>query len=248
MITAIIIEDEAKSRLSLRQKLLDYCDGVTIVAEAENGRQGIEMINQHKPQLVFLDIEMPLMNAFDMLQQLPQKNFHIIFTTAYNQYAIKAIRYAAFDYLLKPVDIEELKLSIEKIGRHVSLSEQQSKIEALHHNLILSKGLKKLGIPTAEGLLFFDIDNIVRLEAKSNYTLIFFNHQPKLLSSKTMKDFEELLPKDIFFRPHHSHIINLEFIKRYIRGDGGQIELKDGACVDLARRKKDHFLKIIGLF
>lgn len=246
MITAIIIEDEAKSRLSLRQKLLDYCKQLTVVAEAVNAQEGIRLIEQHQPQVIFLDIEMPLMNGFDMLQQIPNKNFHIIFTTAYNQYAIKAIRYAAFDYLLKPVDIEELKSAVEKISSQISVTEQEKKIETLHQNLVLNKGLNKIAIPASEGLLFFDIKNIVHLEANSNYTNIFFNNRPKLVSSKTLKDFEELLSKDIFFRCHHSHIINMEFIKKYIRGDGGQIELQDGTCVDLARRKKEEFLKLIG--
>ena len=246
MITAIIIEDEAKSRLSLRQKLLDYCKAITVVAEADSGQKGIELIEQYQPQVIFLDIEMPLMNGFDMLQQIPLKNFHIIFTTAYNQYAIKAIRYAAFDYLLKPVDIEELKMAVEKISQHISVTEQDKKVETLHQNLVISKGLNKIAIPTAEGLLFFDIKNMVHLEANSNYTTIFFSNRPKLISSKTLKEFEELLPKEMFFRCHHSHLINLGHIKKYIKGDGGQIELQDGTCVDLARRKKDEFLKLTG--
>ena len=246
MITAIIIEDEAKSRLSLRQKILDYCKAITVVAEADSGKKGIELIVQYQPQAIFLDIEMPLMNGFDMLQQIPVKNFHIIFTTAYNQYAIKAIRYAAFDYLLKPVDIEELKAAVEKISHHISATEQEKKVETLHQNLVISKSLNKIAIPTADGLLFFDIKNMIHLEANSNYTSIFFINRSKLVSSKTLKEFEELLPKEMFFRCHHSHLINLGYIKKYIKGDGGQIQLQDGTCVDLARRKKDEFLKLIG--
>jgi len=246
MIKAIIIEDEARSRQSLRKKLVDYCPQVNIVAEAESGQQGIALIEQHLPQVVFLDIEMPLMNGFEMLQQIPKKNFHIIFTTAYDQYAIKAIRYSAFDYLLKPVDIEELIMAVEKISSSISATEQEKKVETLHHNLVLSKELNKIAIPTSGGLLFFEIKNITHLEAHSNYTHIFFNNRSKLISSKTLKDFDELLPSTMFFRTHHSHVINLSCIKKYIKGDGGKIELLDGTFIDLARRKKEAFLKMIG--
>ena len=175
---------------------------------------------------------------------LHEKNFHIIFTTAYDQYAIKAIKYAAFDYLLKPIDIEELKLAISKIH-----SPQQTynskKLELLYQNL-QKNNFNKIAISTLEGLLFFNIADIVHLEASSNYSTIYFTNHPKLVASKTLKDFEELLPGDIFFRPHHSHIINLNYIKRYLKGDGGQIEMVNGNYVDVSRRKKEEFLKTIG--
>ncbi|WP_221887927.1 LytR/AlgR family response regulator transcription factor [Chitinophaga polysaccharea] len=183
MLTAIIIDDEKKGRVALREKLHDYCPEIELLGEAADGAEGLHLIQEQKPDIVFLDIEMPIMNGFEMLHQLPQKDFHLIFTTAYNQYAIKAIRYAAFDYLLKPVDIEELKSAIQRV------------------------------------------------------------REQSLLASRTMKDFEELLPADIFFRTHHSYIINLRYIKRYIRGEGGQIELENGAYVTVARRKKDELLK-----
>ena len=246
MITTIIIDDEPKGRLAIRQKLSTYCSNVQVMAEAANGKEALVLIQKHQPQLVFLDIEMPVMNGFEMLNAISEKNFHIIFTTAYDQYAIKAIRYAAFDYLLKPVDIEELIMAVEKISSSISATDQDKKVETLHHNLVLSKELNKIAIPTSEGLLFFEIRNITHLEAHSNYTHIFFNNRTRLISSKTLKDFDELLPSTMFFRTHHSHVINLSCIKKYIKGDGGKIELLDGTFIDLARRKKEAFLKMIG--
>jgi two-component system LytT family response regulator len=184
------------------------------------------------------------MDGFDMLHRLPQKNFDLIFTTAYDQYAIKAIKYAAFDYLLKPIDIEELKLAVSKSNSPNRNTEK--KLEVLDQNLHGKSNLNKIAISSMDGLLFFNITDIVHLEASNNYTSIYFINHPKLIASKTLKDFEDLLPPDIFFRTHHSHLINLNYIKRYIKGDGGQIEMHDGTCIDVSRRKKEDFLKAMG--
>jgi two-component system, LytTR family, response regulator len=246
MLTAIIIDDELNGRIALKQKLHDYCPIVEIVAEAENGREGIEKIQKYVPELVFLDIEMPEMDGFEMLINIPDKKFHLVFTTAYDHYAIKAIKYAAFDYLLKPIDIDELKMTIERIVNLPEPTLINKKLETLEQNLLTKPFLNKIAIPTVEGLLFFDISHIVHLEAHSNYTVIYFEDQSKLMASRTLKEFEEILPGDIFFRPHNSHIINLNFIKRYLRGDGGQVELKNGTYILVSRRKKDEFLKVIG--
>ncbi len=243
---AIIIDDEAKGRLALKEKLKQYCPGIDVIAEAANGKEGIEVIEKLHPNIIFLDIEMPVMNGFEMLNNISDQNFHIIFTTAYDQYAIKAIKYAAFDYLLKPIDIEELKTAI---SRTMACETDQTKkqIELLkQNNLHPKKQLNKLAVPTLDGLLFYEINDIIHLEANSNYTQIYFNNQSKILASKTLKDFEELLPEEKFFRVHHSHLINLNYIKKYIRGDGGQIELQNGTYVDVSRRKKEEFLKAIG--
>ena len=216
------------------------------MAEATNGQEALMLIQHHKPQLIFLDIEMPRMNGFEMLNELPEKNFHIIFTTAYDQYAIKAIKYAAFDYLLKPIDIEELRTAVSKIDAKENTQTKQQ-VELLSQNILQpKKQLSRLAIPTLEGLLFLSISDIIHLEANSNYTNIYLNGKIKVTASKTLKEFEEMLPEDIFFRTHHSHLINLNFIKRYIKGDGGQIELQNGTYIDVSRRKKDEFLKAIG--
>ncbi|MEO7983073.1 MAG: LytTR family DNA-binding domain-containing protein [Bacteroidota bacterium] len=246
MITAILIDDEPKGRLALREKLSAYCPEINLVAEAGNGLEGLLLIKQYSPKLIFLDVEMPKMNGFEMLNSLPEKNFHIIFTTAYDQYAIKAIKYAAFDYLLKPIDIEELKTAISRIDAEKN-KQTRRQVELLQQNMQHPKKLlHKLAIPTLEGLLFYDINEIIHLEANSNYTNIYLINKNKITASKTLKDFEELLPGDIFFRTHHSYLINLNYIKRYIKGDGGQIELQNGVYVDVSRRKKEEFLKAIG--
>ncbi|MGB3078281.1 MAG: LytTR family DNA-binding domain-containing protein [Saprospiraceae bacterium] len=245
MITAIIIDDERKGRNALKQKLKEYCPQVELLGEAENGGEGLMLIEKHNPVIVFLDIEMPMMNGFEMLQNLPAKNFHLIFTTAYDQYAIKAFKYAAFDYLLKPIDIEELQMTIKKAEQQIALNNTAERLETLTHNLAGKNQLQKIAIPTMEGLLFFNLSDIVYLEAESNYTTLHFVNHPKLIASRTMRDFEELLPSDMFFRTHNSYIINLNFIKRYLKGDGGQIEMQNGHFVDVARRKKEEFIKMI---
>jgi two-component system LytT family response regulator len=244
MLTAIIIDDESRGRLALRQKLMDYCPDVTVTGEAGDGEEGLRLIGQLQPAIVFLDIEMPRMNGFDMLLQVRRQNFHLIFTTAYDHYAIRAIRFAAFDYLLKPIDIEELRTVIQRIRSNEQPDDAAMRLEALAHNL--KHTLNKIAISTIDGLLFFNIDDIIHIEAQSNYTVFSFVNRPKLTVSKTLKEFEDLLPADLFFRPHHSHIINLKFIKRYIRGDGGQIEMQNGEYVDVSRRKKEEFLKLMG--
>ena len=244
MVTAIIIDDEENGRFALKQKLQDYCTDIQLLGEAENGEEGIRLIEKHKPRVVFLDIEIPRMDGFQMLHRLTEKNFHLIFTTAYDQYAIKAIKFAAFDYLLKPIDIEELKLAVSRINEMPQTTEK--KLSALEHNFQEKNVFNKIGIPTMEGINFFDINDIIHLEAHSNYTTIYFVNHPKLIASKTLKEFEELLPGDIFYRPHHSHIIQLKYIKRYLKSDGGQVEMQNGNIVDIARRKKDEFLNIIG--
>jgi len=209
MITAIIIDDEVIGRLALREKLAAYCPQVQVLAEAPDGHNALLLIQHHKPKLIFLDIEMPRMNGFEMLNALSEKNFHVIFTTAYDQYAIKAIKYAAFDYLLKPIDIEELKNAVDKISNTVN-HQTGKQAELLQENIQHpKKQLNKLAIPTLEGLLFFDINDIIHLEANSNYTFIHFSGKPKITASKTLKEFEEILPENIFFShpsfaPHQS--------------------------------------------
>ncbi len=245
MITAIIIDDEQKGRSALRQKLKQYCPGVHVLGEGSSGTEGIQLIASLKPKIVFLDIEMPGMNGFEMLNHIGAHSCQIIFTTAYDQYAIKAIKYAAFDYLLKPIDIEELKSAVENAEKQLSHHTTEERLETLVQNLAGNAQMQKIAIPTMEGLLFINLTDIVYLKAESNYTIIHCNHQPKIIASRTLGSFEELLPSSTFYRPHHSYLINLNYIKRYIKGDGGQIEMENGEYVDVARRKKEEFIKLM---
>jgi two-component system, LytTR family, response regulator len=243
----IIIDDEMSSRNTLRQKITTYCKDLEIVTECENGESGIEAIDRVKPDIVFLDVEMPRMNGFVMLQNLKNRDFELIFTTAYDHYAIRAIRYSALDYLVKPIDIEELKAATTKAVEKRNQHSPNERIETLLHNLLDEKSPdNRIAIPSQEGLQFVEIANIIYLEAESNYTIIYVKDGPKITVSKTLKDFEELLSQQLFIRIHHSHIINKKHIQKYIRGEGGQVIMSNGKILDVARRKKEEFMRAIG--
>jgi two-component system LytT family response regulator len=246
-LTAILIDDESNSRNSLRQKLISYCPDVNIIAEAENGEEGIKSIEQHKPDIVFLDVEMPRMNGFAMLQQLQHRNFELIFTTAYDHYAIRAIRFSALDYLVKPIEVDTLKEAVERAREKKQTNSPNPRIETLLYNLLDEKNIHaRIAIPSMEGLQFLEIADIIYLEAESNYTFINLQATPRVTVSKTLKDFEELLPAAIFIRIHHSFIINKNHIRKYLKGEGGQVLMSNGKMLDVARRKKEEFMKAIG--
>lgn len=243
---AIIIDDEASSRNALLQKLRTHCPNVLVIAECEDGETGIAMIEKEKPGIVFLDVEMPRMNGFLMLQQLHYKDFELIFTTAYDHYAIKAIRFSALDYLVKPVESNELVSAVQRAAEKRKHSPQGNRIENLLHNIAEEKEMEnRIAIPSMEGLLFINISDIIYLEAESNYTFIYVAGDKKYTVSKTLKEFEELLPSPFFIRIHHSHLINKKEVQRYIRGEGGQVVMKNGVTLDVSRRKKEEFLKAV---
>jgi two-component system, LytTR family, response regulator len=252
MLKAIIIDDERSSRNALRQKLGNHCPEINIIAECENGEEGIKSIEEKKPDIIFLDVEMPRMNGFTMLQQLQQRNpmaigFEIIFTTAYDHYAIKAIKYSALDYLVKPVEVADLKLAVEKAAAKRKNSNSNPALEMLLQNLMnKEKEQHHIAIPCMDGLQFVETGNIIYLEAESNYSIFHLAGNKKITVAKTLKDFEELLPSSIFFRIHHSYIININCIEKYSKGEGGQVLMKNGVTLDVARRKKEAFMKMIG--
>lgn len=247
MLTAILIDDETSSRNALRQKLTNYCPGVDIIAECENGEQGIAGIETKKPDIVFLDVEMPRMNGFTMLQQLKNKDFEVIFITAYDHYAIKAIKVSALDYLVKPVEIEDLKLAVEKATQKRRQPAVNNRVELLLQNFLDEKTARqRIAIASMDGLIFVITDDIIYLEANSNYTNFYLTGNRKITASKTLKDFEELLPDTVFIRIHHSYLINKNGVEKYIRGEGGQVVMKNGVTLDVARRKKEEFIKAIG--
>ena len=231
----------------MRQKLLKHCIDVIIIGECENGEEGIENIEKKKPDIVFLDVEMPRMNGFTMLQQLKNKNFEVIFVTAYDHYAIKAIRYSALDYLIKPVEVEDLKNAVNRALEKMNIAKPNARLELLLENIVTEKPkFTRIAIPTAQGLQFIKIDEIIYLEASTNYTKFHLYNNVKYTVSKTLKEFEDILPADIFIRIHNSHIINKNYVEKYIRGDGGQVVLSNSAVLDISKRKKAEFLKAIG--
>src|SRR6185503_547660 len=247
MLKAILIDDEESNLSSLKEKITSYCPQVQISAICDNAAKGIEAIDSLHPDIVFLDIEMPVMNGFVMLQQLTYKNFELIFTTAYDHYAIKAIRYSALDYLVKPIEIDDLKTAVFKAEEKRNRSYPNPQIELLVEQLVNKKNsFTRIAIPTTEGLQFIRTEEIVYLEASINYTHIYCEGGKKYFVSRTLKDFEDMLPVEIFLRIHNSYIINKNFAEKYIRGDGGQVVLSNGVILDVAKRKKSEFLKAIG--
>lgn len=247
MLKAVLIDDEESNLSSLKEKLASYCPQVQVIAACDNATKGIDAIDSLHPHIVFLDIEMPVMNGFIMLQQLIYKNFELIFTTAYDHYAIKAIRYSALDYLVKPIEIEELKAAVAKAEEKRNHSYPNPQIELLVEQLINKKNsFNRIAIPTTEGLQFIKVDDIIYLEASINYTHIYTTGQNKYIVSRTLKDFEDMLPAEIFLRIHSSYIINKNFAEKYIRGDGGRVVLSNGVTLDVSKRKKSEFLKAIG--
>ena len=192
MLTAIIIDDESNSRNALRQKLSNHCPDVMIIAECENGEEGIKSIDEKRPDIVFLDVEMPRMNGFTMLQQLQNKNFEVIFITAYDHYAIKAIKFSALDYLLKPVEEEDLKTAVEKVTQKRKQPAVNNRVELLLQNFLdEKKEHQRIAISSMEGLQFVPTEDIIYLEANSNYTSFFLTGNRKIIATKTLKDFEE---------------------------------------------------------
>ena len=245
MLKAVLIDDDESNLSSLSEKLAKHCPQIQIVARCDNGENGITAIEGLQPDVVFLDIEMPVMNGFLMLQKLTYKNFGLIFVTAYDHYAIKAIRYSALDYLVKPVEIAELQLAVNKAEENRKGQHSQQQIELLLEQLS-KKQSRRIGIPTTDGLQFANVEDIAYLEATDNYTHISLSNNQKLLVCRTLKDFEEMLPTETFVRIHHSTIINKFYVERYIRGDGGQVIMRNGAVLDVSKRKKSDFLQSFG--
>lgn len=243
-IKSIIVDDEPGNVVTLTELLTEYCNEIEIIGTASNALQAHDLIKKTDPQLVFLDIEMPYGNAFDLLDKIVPVTFEVIFITAFNNYAITAFKYAAIDYILKPVNIIELKEAIKKVRKRLEDKSINTRINSLLTNLKPeNQSAQKIALPTIEGFRFEDVNNITHLEAQGSYTTVFFKAGNKELVSKAIKHFEDILPVSIFCRVHHSHIININYIKKYYKGRGGYVEMEDGTTVEISTRKKDDFLE-----
>ena len=245
LLKAILVDDEPSSLQNLQQKLVEFCPDIKIVATPNKPEEALFLIRHYKPDVIFLDIEMPRMSGFRLLEELKETEAEIIFTTAYNHYAIDAIRISAFDYLVKPISVEDLQNAVNRLMiQHKR--QTQEKLNILRKSLQESKSQEdSIAIPTSEGMEFISIRNIIRIESSSNYSRLYLLNGQILLVTRLLKDFEEMLLPYRFFRVHHSHVINLSYIKKYIRGEGGQVVMQNGDVIDVARRKKDEFLKLI---
>ena len=247
MIKAIIIDDEPDCCEVLTILLEKHCPEIKVVSTCYSAEQGIAAIMDNAPQLVFLDIEMPHMNGFKLLEALPSINFEIIFTTSYDQYAIKAIRFSALDYLLKPIDREELQAAIAKAAKRLQHPlPQQLEILIQKFNHQVNK-VNRIALPTTEGLQLISLDSIISCASSSNYTILLMKENQKLTVSRTLKDIEEMLDDYNFMRVHHSYLVNVNEIRKYIRGEGGNLIMSDGSSVDVSRSKKDMLLKKLQL-
>lgn len=245
MIKALIIDDEEHC-IEVLENLLAANEGnlVEVSGRAKTVRDGIESIARLEPDLVFLDMQIGEKTGFDLLRALPEINFEIIFTTAFEKFALQAIKFSALDYLLKPIDGDELNTAIMKLLNKKSKIKTADKIDLLLQNTQKSDELfKKIIVPTFSGFEFMDIRDIIRCESESNYTTIYVKDKQKIVVSKTLKDFEEMLRDYHFFRVHNSHLINLDYIRRYRKGKGGSVILMDGTEIDVSTRRKDDFLK-----
>jgi two-component system, LytTR family, response regulator len=244
---SLIIDDEPKNVRILKKLLEDYCPQVEVIGDADDAKMAYSTIRELKPELVFLDIEMPYGNAFDLLDKLLPIDFEIIFITAFDDYSLKAFKYSALDYLLKPVDIEELKAAVKKASEKITGKNINLQLGNLLSNLKNSQvTLQKIALPHADGIVFINVEEIIRCEANGNYTIIYADSKEKITASKTIKDYEELLPPGIFCRIHNSHIINLNRIKKYHRGRGGFVVMDDGTSIEVASRRRDEFLAKFG--
>ena len=242
MIKAVIVDDEPFCCSSLVILLERYCPEVKVTGIYHSGDDALQAIPEHHPQIVFLDIEMPGMNGFEMLEKLPAIDFEIIFTTSYDQYAIKAIRFSALDYLLKPIDREELQKAVQKVierSHHPFPQQLEILLQKIHQPI---SSAQKIALPSMEGLQMIDVNSIISCASDSNYTIFFIRNKKKLVVSRTLKEIEEMLEEYPFLRVHNSYLINLNEIDKYIKGEGGYLVMSDGSNIDVSRSKKETLL------
>ncbi|HAE29857.1 MAG TPA: DNA-binding response regulator [Flavobacteriales bacterium] len=250
MLKAIIVDDEEKNREGLARMIDQFCHDVAVVGKAESASAAKKAIQEHQPDLVFLDIEMPGGNGFSLLEEMPNPNFQVIFTTAHADYAIKAIKFAALDYLLKPININELKTAVEKAIINMNAAQDGSllkkKIEVLKDNR-KNEGFdfEKIALPTSDGIDFYEIREILRCEADRAYCKFHMLNGQKVVVSKPLKEFEDLLEECNFFRVHKSNMINLNQIKKYVKGKGGYLILSDDSHVDVSVRRKEALMDVL---
>lgn len=244
MIRAILVDDEPSNTRILEKMIDQFCSGITIVGKADNGKKALEVIRREKPDLVFLDIEMPYGNAFQLLDSLKPIEFEIIFVTAFDSYMLKAIRYCALDYLLKPVDINEVKAAVNRAFQRLAVKNaNRLQLEnLLNHLKNPNVSVEKMALPIKEGFVFQDIQDIMRCEAKGGYTIFHIHNGEKILACHNIKEYEDLLPETDFCRIHISHIVNLKFVRKYLKGRGGYIEMSDGTVLEVAIRRKEEIL------
>lgn len=244
MIRAVLVDDEDRARNTLRALLAEFCPDVEVVGEASNAPDAVLTINKVKPELVFLDIEMPEYNGFEMLDFFREIDFQIVFVTAYSEYAVRAFEVSAVDYLLKPIDVSGLQVAMEKVRTRQEHTAIHQRLE-LMKDAMQNEDIRKMAVPMADGLLFVEVADIVVLEADGAYTNIFLKNGSKILVSKKLGFFEDILKtRKAFFRTHRSSLININFVKKFIRGESS-IVMENNNVVTLSRDRKADFEELL---
>lgn len=245
-INALIVDDEQKSRSSLRKLLADFCTGVTVVAEASDINAAQSLIEQLKPNLVFLDVEMPFGNGFDLLERLPAIDFEVVFITAYSQYAVDAFKYASIDYILKPIDIDTLTRAVERVSAHL-----RNKQSISNYKLLLQQVQKqtdgdiRIQLSAIREQHLVKCSEIICCVADGSYTNVYMTEGRKFYSSRNLKQFVEELPVSIFYRIHNGHLVNMNHVEKIIKGHGGSVVMSDGKELEIAVRRKEDFLQVL---
>lgn len=245
MIKALIVDDEANNRENLNTLLAEYCTEVEMIGMADSVDSAFRIIKSQKPDLVFLDIKMPRKNGFALLEQIGEVDFEVIIVTAYDQYAIQAVKFCAIDYLLKPIDVVELAQAVNNVAKRVDQKQENERLKQLVSQLN-NKGLStKIGLASQNKIDFVEIASISRFEADNNYTHVFLDNQVKMTISKTLKEFEELLRDHSFIRIHQSHLVNPAHIQSLQKSDGGYVQMLDDSILPISRARKNEILALI---
>jgi two-component system LytT family response regulator len=247
MLRSIIIDDEPQNAAILKNDLAQYCPAVEVVSVCYSAKEGIMAIKKEKPDLIFLDIEMPWMNGFEMLEVLGEIYFSVIFTTAHDQFAAKAFRISAVDYLLKPIDAGDLKEAVRKAQQKVEQQQGHANIENLLRNFKQPSSQQKIALPYRDGYEFVEVTHIIYCQAEGAYTKVFLDNKKYIVVSKTLGDIEELLPTDLFQRIHHSTVVNLDYVTHFVRSDGGYVKLQTGENLIVSKSKKEAVMERLGL-
>ena len=245
-IRTVIVEDERKSLLTLETLLERYCPEIVIIGSARSVEEGVLALRDLNPELVFLDISMPDGDAFDLLNSLPKISFEIIFITAYNNFALKAFEFSALHYLLKPVNYLDLQEAVSRYQRIRPSPELNGRLEVMKSTL--ANNFDKISLPTGDGLIFIEIDRIVRIEASHNYSIFYLSNKESIIVTRASNHYENLLRDHHFVRIHSAHLVNLRFVRKYIKGQGGSVLLTDGTSITVARARKTSFLESLKCF
>jgi len=242
MLNVVIIDDEPDAVKFIQGIIEEYCPNLVIAGTANSARDGVSVITQKKPDLVFLDVQMPHGSGFDLLSSFPEKSFDVIFITAFNHYAIQAIKFSAVDYILKPVNISEFIEAVSKVEQKRASREYRNLDDSNLLENLKTPVPSKLAIPTNDGIEYLNTSDIIRIEADRSYSWFYLTDKKRYLVSRNLKEYQELLQDLNFFRPHNSHLINMIYVKKFIRHEGGYIEMTDGSNVPISRGKRDLFL------